>query len=631
MQNNVYITALGKFLPGAPVGNDAMEEYLGCIHGRPSRLRRRILQQNGILQRHYAIDRNQQSLYRNSEMAAAAVRDALQRGELAAPNVQLLAAATTSADLMAPGFASMIHGELAGGRCEVASFQGICASGMMAMKSVFSQIRSGEKANGVACASEFASRRLKASAYEGEESVRAGKPLPFSAEFLRWMLSDGAGAALLQDRPNRRGLSLRIEWIELWSYAHNHPVCMSVGGSAPGAPDEGDGNRSWQDYDTFAEAMADGAFILQQDVRMLDDLVKVCIDGFLELIEQNRIEPAAVDWMVCHYSSRMFRDKIFELLRHAGAMVPEERWFSNLERRGNVGSASPYLLLEELLNERELIPGQKILCVVPESGRFIASYMMLTVVGETGTPASPPAGPEASRFEERRDAVLPGGETPAFRESLVRQLTRVWIDFEDSLRSVPIVQQIERGRLSAGTYRTLLLQLRQQVVEGSRWIARAASNVTAEFFPQRSMFLQHAVAEHRDFQMLENDFVAMGGTLDEIQSADKNVGSEALSAWMFHRASQPNPFDLLGAMFIIEGLGSRKAGKWAQAIRKSLGLHDRGVSFLAHHGIADDDHIQKLEALLASEVITPEVAASIVKTARVTARLYRLQLEEISC
>ncbi len=31
---------------------------------------------------------------------------------------------------------------------------------------------------------------------------------------------------------------------------------------------------------------------------------------------------------------------------------------------------------------------------------------------------------------------------------------------------------------------------------------------------------------------------------------------------MFYKASAPNPFDLLGGMFIIEGLGNRLAGKW---------------------------------------------------------------------
>lgn len=623
MSNDVYITALGKFLPGPPIANEEMEEYLGLIHGRPSRLRQRILQQNGITGRHYALDRNQQSTHRNSEMAAAAARDALQRGNLRPADVQLLAAASTAPDLMAPGFASMVHGELAGGRCEVASLQGICASGMMALKSVFSQIRSGEKSNGVACASEFASRHLKANVYEGEAGVRAGKPLPFSAEFLRWMLSDGAGAALLRDRPNERGLSLRVEWIDLWSYAHDHPVCMSIGGSLNGNP----ADRSWQDYDSFGDAMADGAFVLKQEVRMLGDVVKICVDGFLELVENRRVDVSSIDWMVCHYSSRLFREKIFDLLRLAGAMIPEERWFSNLERRGNVGSASPYLLLEELFNEGKLRPGQKILCAVPESGRFIASYMLLTVVGAEDERQ----GEEPIVLDTRPSAVLPPlAGADAQTESLIRQLARVWIEFEDSLRGVPVVEQIERGRISADGYRKLLLQMRQQVVEGSRWISRAASSVTAEFFPQRSSLLQHAVAEHRDFQLLENDYVAMGGRLDDIRTAEKNVGSEALSAWMFYRASQQNPFDLLGAMFIIEGLGARKAAKWAQGIRKALG-RNAAVSFLTHHGSADEDHMVRLSELLASNAITADLSDRIVRTARVTARLYRLQLEEMTC
>jgi 3-oxoacyl-[acyl-carrier-protein] synthase-3 len=34
--------------------------------------------------------------------------------------------------------------------------------------------------------------------------------LAFEKDFLRWMLSDGAGAMLLQPQPRARGLSLRI-------------------------------------------------------------------------------------------------------------------------------------------------------------------------------------------------------------------------------------------------------------------------------------------------------------------------------------------------------------------------------------------------------------------------------------
>ena len=36
------------------------------------------------------------------------------------------------------------------------------------------------------------------------------------------MLSDGAGAVYLSDRPNSDGLSLKIHWIDLLSYANEN-------------------------------------------------------------------------------------------------------------------------------------------------------------------------------------------------------------------------------------------------------------------------------------------------------------------------------------------------------------------------------------------------------------------------
>ena len=49
-----------------PINNDEMEEYLGKIASRPSRVSQRILNSNGIQQRYYAIDKQQQRLYYNS-------------------------------------------------------------------------------------------------------------------------------------------------------------------------------------------------------------------------------------------------------------------------------------------------------------------------------------------------------------------------------------------------------------------------------------------------------------------------------------------------------------------------------------------------------------------------------------
>jgi 3-oxoacyl-[acyl-carrier-protein] synthase III len=144
---------------------------------------------------------------------------------------------------------------------------------------------------------------------------------------------------------------------------------------------------------------------------------------------------------------------------------------------------------------------------------------------------------------------------------LLRELTLVWLEFDRRLHSIPIVRKLERGEFTSEDYKALLRNLRPQVVERARWIARAASNTID--FRLRSTFIGHAQEEHRDFQILERNYVSVGGELQEIVSADKNIGSEALSAFIFERASRENPVDLIGSIFIIEGLGDRLAGKWA--------------------------------------------------------------------
>lgn len=214
-------------------------------------------------------------------------------------------------------------------------------------------------------------------------------------------------------------------------------------------------------------------------------------------------------------------------------------------------------------------------------------------------------------------------------EATMRGLARAFTEFEARLERAPIVQKLNRRAFRIEDYRALLLNLRQQVIDGGAWIARAASGVSPAHFDLRSHFMRHAVAEHRDFRMLEENFVAVGGNRAEIENGEKNIGSEALSAFMFHRASQPDAFDLLGAMFIIEGLGQRKALEWGEAIRAQLGLEEHQVSFLLYHAGNDGDHLDEFERWIRAVAVDETISARIVKTARTVGRLYALQLEEI--
>jgi hypothetical protein len=213
---------------------------------------------------------------------------------------------------------------------------------------------------------------------------------------------------------------------------------------------------------------------------------------------------------------------------------------------------------------------------------------------------------------------------------VLRRLTVVFTEFEGRLEATPILRKLRRGRFTLEDYKAFLIGLRQQVKDGALWMSRAASNIDEDHLELRSELMRHAVTEHRDFRLLEADYVALGGALSEIQGAEKNIGSEALSAWMFHRASAPNPFGLLGAMWIIEGLGALKAVEWGQAVKNSLDLPDEAVRFLLYHGENDAGHIEEFKTMLGRVLPNEAIAADIVKTAQVTARLYALQIEEMS-
>lgn len=617
MTTTAYLTALGKFLPGAPIPNEEMEDYLGKIHGKRSRARARILKQNGIEHRHYAIDKEQRSLYSNAAMAALAARDAMARAGGEIESIDFLAAATSQGDFPLPGFGSFVQAELSLPPCEIASHHGVCASGVAALKHAALQVESGRKKRALACASEFASRLLKSSRYEAQPGI-AEHGLSFDAEFLRWMLSDGGGAAIVEPHAGRGELALRVEWIELRSYADRYPACMYVGPARNGGP-----VASWLDYASYQEAADDGAINLRQDIRMLDDVVKCAVDGALAMVEEGRLNPRAIDWLVAHYSSNMFFEQSRELAVRGGIDVPAERWFSNLRRKGNVGSASIYLLLEELLNDGHLTPGQNIFCVVPESGRFQFGYLLLQVVEGAKKPVSIPA-PHVPIEPPELTAI----QDP-LAQSLVRQLARVWFDFDARLQKVPIVERLHDGRFTIDDYRALLFNLRQQVIDGSRWISRAASNLTGEYFPIRSAFISHSQEEHRDYEMLERDYVSAGGSLEEIRAGRKNIGSEALSAYILQKASVENPFDLFGAMFIIEGLGQRVARQWGERICRQLDLEPKQVSFLMYHSESDVRHFTRLDLVLSLGILNEQVVERIVKCAKVVARLYVLQLEEI--
>ena len=371
-----FITSTGQFLPGPPVGNAAMADHIGRLSPEAERLGRLTLRQNGIKSRHYAMRANGTTEWTVAKLAAAAARNALSRAEIGRDAIGLLATATTQNDLMVPGLASGVHAELGLAPCEIASLQSVCASSMMALKAAALQVAAGEHRAALAVGAEFSSRYFRPGHYTGTATLSDADTLPGDAEFLRWTLSDGAAAAVIEDRPATHGLSLRIEWISLRSFADRFGPCMT-GGAVRG---EAGQLTPWSHFPTIADAAASGAFQLRQDVAALHRMLPVWVAEMMRLIDTGRIVVDEIDWFLCHYSARSLREELIALATRAGCMIPEERWFTNLYEKGNVGAASLFLLIDDLRRSGRLRPGHRILCAVPESGQCVMGYALLTVV-----------------------------------------------------------------------------------------------------------------------------------------------------------------------------------------------------------------------------------------------------------
>jgi 3-oxoacyl-[acyl-carrier-protein] synthase-3 len=376
-----YITRSSVCLPNAPVENDQVEAILGQVGERPSRARRVVQRSNGIRRRYYVIDpATGKPNYTNASLTAAAIRGLAGNG-FALDDLACLACGTSNPDQLMPNHAVMVHGELGVSVCEVVATAGVCVSGATALKYGWMSVVSGDARNAVVTGSETASLGLLAQNYgaeslNGAHVLEANPELAFEKDFLRWMLSDGAGALLLEPAP-RPGLNLRVEWVDIFSYAHLLPACMYVG-----AEKQADGAlRGWMLY-SARERETSSVFALKQDVRLLNDEVieHTLVKPLARVIGRRVLSPSDVDWFLPHYSSEYFRAPVADGIARAGLPVPQERWFTNLERVGNVGSASIYIMLDELLKSGRLKNGQHLLCWVPESGRFSSGFIYLTVV-----------------------------------------------------------------------------------------------------------------------------------------------------------------------------------------------------------------------------------------------------------
>ena len=377
---DVYITRTSSYLPNSTVNNDDIEDFLGFVNDKKSKSKNLVLRSNKIKERYYALDKNGVATHTNAELTSLSVKQLFSENPDEIKEVDLLACGTSSPDQLMPSHGVMVHGELPEMESiEVITASGNCCSGMHALKYALLSLKSGDKTKAVCTGSERLSRVMRAEQFNKEVQEMAkldeNPILAFDKDFLRWMLSDGSGAFLLETEPKKDELSMRIDWMESISYANNEEACMYMGAEKL----ESGKLKSYMDF-TPSENAENSTFSIKQDTRLLGEkIVELSFVKIPEIFEKYKMTSEDVDHFLVHMSSHYFEDKIAKHWDDLNMPMPKEKWFTNLATKGNVGAGSIFLMVDELFKSSKLKKGDKILIVVPESARFAYVYCHLTV------------------------------------------------------------------------------------------------------------------------------------------------------------------------------------------------------------------------------------------------------------
>lgn len=373
---DVYIIKSSTFLPNEPIENEDIEKYLGFVNDKPSKAKAIVLRNNSIKKRFYAY-KNNQSTHSNAELTANAIQKLFPSSAVC---MDILTCGTSSPDQLLPSHAAMTLGVLNTKPTEIISPAGACCTSIQGLKYAYLAIKNGDANTAVCTGSEKFSTHLLASKFSGEfeniDQLEQNGYLAFEKDFLRYMLSDGASAVLVSNKPNANDISLKIDWIEIKSYSNEVATCMYMGAEK----DDTGKLVSWKDMDPKTWNK-NSVFSTKQDTRLLGNNIVAKGVAFLEeLIAKRNLDLATYTYFLPHLSSEFFRTQIFNALTAKNLSLPLEIWFTNLHEIGNIGSASPFAMLDELFTSKPLNKGDKILMMIPESSRFIYGYVQLTVV-----------------------------------------------------------------------------------------------------------------------------------------------------------------------------------------------------------------------------------------------------------
>ena len=361
MARPVYVAGSGAYLPGRPIPFDAIGDVLGKLTEAPVRIQKWMASTSRVMRElldirfvHYAIDPDTREFTDdNVSMAVKAARTALAAAHMEPTDIDLICYGSAHQDQM-PTASVRIQEQLGIEVCDELSIHANCTSAYKALYLAHELIRSGKNEHALVLSAGISSSELRAE-YFNQALVEK------ECLFLRWFLSDGAGALVLSQRPGP-GPTFEVECSYIESVGGKRPSLMFNNRPALWLNPRDEYDRGLHHlHQRFRNTLSTSVF--------QEEGGSVFFNGFKRMLTRGQVPIEKIRFFQVNMPAKHIVDSVIEECAKVG--IPRSALYTKLDELGYCGPPMALICLDKILREETLHDDDRIVSFVTEVSKFM--------------------------------------------------------------------------------------------------------------------------------------------------------------------------------------------------------------------------------------------------------------------
>ena len=305
----IKITTTGHYLPELTVSNDDLTQYMDTSHEW-------IHKRTGISSRHIATNEN------TSDLASKAAELILSKSGIAADELDFIIVATMTPDALSPSTACIVQEKIGATKAFCFDISAACSGFVYALSNASHLMKSGSYQKGLVIGAETMS-----------------KVINWQDRSTAVLFGDGAGGVLLE-RTDSNEDSFIAE--DLHSDGSRHMALVAD-------------HKNVQN--PFTELIENQSYYLEMDGRgIFDFAIRTVPETINNIIDKSNLSKEHISWVVAHQANKRLLEAISKKSK-----IPFEKFGLNIAETGNTSAASIPILLDQMIESKQIQPGENIL------------------------------------------------------------------------------------------------------------------------------------------------------------------------------------------------------------------------------------------------------------------------------